>query len=89
MKKTLLVSMLLVGFFAACFGTYTTTSTEYKTPILKTALNFHASYANGKVTTSRANINVVTSSAMKRYKVVKSATNHFPVYPDDGYITAI
>ena len=89
MKKILLMSMILAGFSAICFGTYTTTSSEYKAPILKTALDFHASYANGKVTTSWENINVVTTKAMKRYKVVKSTTNHFPVYPEDGYITAI
>gem|GEM_PF-1338642 len=56
---------------------------------MKTSLDFQASYANGKVSTSWENINVVTTKAMKRYKVVKSATNHFPVYPEDGYITAI
>lgn len=89
MKKRLITSIIAVGFFAICFGTYTNYSSEYKAPILKTALNFQATYTNGKVTTSWANINVVTSAAMKRYKVVKSSTNHFPVYPEDGYITAI
>lgn len=89
MKKALVLSMFLIGLSAVCFGTYTTTSSEYKDPILKTALNFQATYANGKVTTSRANINVVTNSAMKRYKVVKSSTVSSPVYPDNGYITAI
>ena len=56
---------------------------------MKTSLDFHARYANGKVTTSWANVDVVTTKTMKRYKVVKSASNHFPVYPEDGYITAI
>jgi hypothetical protein len=52
-------------------------------------LEFTANYTNGKVITSWKNIDVVTSKAMKRYKVVKSNINHFPVYPEDGYITAI
>lgn len=89
MKKIILTLSILIGFSAICFGNSTSYSSEYKTPILKTALDFHATYANGKVSTNRANINVITTSAMKRYKVVKSATNHTPVYPEDGYITAI
>jgi len=56
---------------------------------LKTALNFQATQANGKVSMSRANIDVITTNGMKRYKVVKSATNNAPVYPEDGYVTAI
>lgn len=89
MKKTALLSLIIVGFFAVCFGTYTSSSSTYKTPILKTALNFQANYDNGKVHTSWASIDGITSNWMKRYKVVKSKTNRFPVYPEDGYITAI
>jgi len=89
MKKLLLFSMLLAGFSAICFATSSNYPSIYNAPILKTALDFHANYANGKVTASWANINVVTTKAMKRYKVVKSATNSSPVYPEDGYITAI
>ncbi len=87
--KKLLISVLLLPFFGLCFATYTSTTSEYKTPILTTALDFHASYTDGKVTTSRANIDVITSKTMKRYKVIKSTTNKAPVYPEDGYITAI
>lgn len=89
MKRILLVSVILAVFSAICFGTYTTTPSTYYAPILKTALDFHATYADGKVTMSWANIDVVTTKTMKRYKVVKSATNSSPVYPEDGYITAI
>jgi len=38
---------------------------------------------------SWANVNVITTNAMKWYKVVKSTTNNAPVYPEDGYVTAI
>lgn len=72
-----------------CFANSSSSSNGYKTPILKTALNFSATYANGKVTTSWANINVVTNNTMQWYKVIKSKTNSAPVYPEDGYITAI
>lgn len=81
--------MVLIWLSAMCFGTYTTYSSEYNAPILKTSLDFTANYTNGKVYTSWKNINIVTTKTMKRYKVVKSATNHFPVYPEDWYITAI
>lgn len=81
--------MILIWFSAVCFGTYTTTSSEYKTPITKTTLDFSAAYANGKVSTSWKNINVVTNTAMKWYKVIKSTTVASPVYPDNWYIQAI
>ena len=81
--------MILVWFSAICFGTYTTTSSEYKTPVIKTALNFSATYANGKVSTSWKNIDVVTNTPMKWYKVIKSTTVTSPVYPDNWYIQAI
>jgi len=85
MKKLLLTSLVLIWLSAVCSanGSYWS---EYKTPILKTALNFQASYANGKVNTSRESIDVITSNAMKYYKVVKSADVASPVYPDNGYI---
>lgn len=89
MKKIAVISMILVWFSAACFANSSVYTSEYKAPILKTSLEFSASYANGKVVTSWKNIDVVTTNAMKRYKVVKSNVNHFPVYPEDGYITAI
>ncbi|MFA7298649.1 MAG: hypothetical protein WC010_03330 [Candidatus Absconditabacterales bacterium] len=89
MKKLLVISTILLGFSAICFGNSTTYTSEYKAPILKTSLEFTASYANGKVTTSWKNIDIITTKGMKRYKVIKSSTNHFPVYPEDGYIQAI
>ena len=81
--------MILVWFSAVCFGTYTTTSSEYKTPIIKTALDFSATYANGKVSTSWKNINVVTNAPMMWYKVIRSNTVTSPVYPDNWHIQAI
>lgn len=81
--------MILVWFSAVCFGTYTTTSSEYKTPIINTALAFSATYANGKVSTSWKNINVVTNAPMMWYKVIRSNTVTSPVYPDNWYIQAI
>gem|GEM_PF-2200776 len=90
MKKLFVVmSVLAVGFSAMCFANSSSSSSEYKTPILKTALNFQASYTNGKVSTSRSSIDTITNNGMKRYKVVKSKTNNSPVYPEDRHITAI
>jgi len=84
--KKIFLALLALCFFIPCFATYTT---EYKAPILKTSLDFHANSTNGKITTSWANIDIITKNTMKWYKVIKSTTNRFPVYPEDGYIAAI
>lgn len=62
-----------------------TANSEYVTHSTS-SLNFSATYADGKVSTSRWNFAVPTGQSWQYRKVVRSSTNANPVYPDDGYI---
>jgi len=56
---------------------------EYAKPVLVKAIGFKARLKDGKVYTSWKKY---TRSDFMYYKVVRSATNHDPVYPEDGAI---
>jgi hypothetical protein len=56
---------------------------EYSKPVLIKAIGFKARLKDGKVYTSWREY---TRGDFKYYKVVKSATNRNPVYPEDGAI---
>jgi len=84
-RKFLLGFFALAPFFWLASATYTTTSSEYVTHATS-SLNFVATYADGKVSTSRWKFTVPSGHTRQYRKVIKSNKNANPVYPDDGYI---
>ncbi|NOQ35977.1 MAG: hypothetical protein GQ569_08780 [Methylococcaceae bacterium] len=75
MKKFLLLFLLSFSVFAG--------KETYKVPVLIEAINFQADYKDGKVSTRWPKYK---RDDFLYYKVVKSANNNNPVYPEDGMI---
>lgn len=85
MKKISFLVLILLGI-SSTYATYTTTDSSnwYPEPILDSSINFKATLDWGKVYTSWSAYN--KDEGFVYYKVVRSADNSNPVYPDNGYI---
>ncbi len=86
LTKLLITLLSLFSILGLCLAHSGSSSSWYNPPITDTSLNFKAYLDNGKVYTSW---NVFTKEPLKRYKVMRSTTNPYPVYPEDSYIAAI
>ena len=82
MRKFFLASVLACACLLTT-GTYATTSgSTYNAPEYPADFHFEATLrADGKVETSW---NVNAPTGFNYYKVIRSATNENPLYPDDG-----
>ncbi|NOZ43573.1 MAG: hypothetical protein GXP45_00075 [bacterium] len=89
MKKLLsfVLSLVLLGasMTGLAFACETNTSPEWQAPVHNDGLNFQAKYSDGAVHMTW-NKFVPQSSKWKYWKVVRSTSKQYPVYPDDGYI---
>ncbi len=85
MKKFFLASVLVcTALFGANVFATTSSSNGYNAPQYPTDLHFEAHLTDeGKVET---NWNKYVPEGFNYYKVIRSATNENPVYPDDKYI---
>lgn len=75
MKKFIFLFLMSFSVFAG--------DESYKAPVLIEAITFQAEYKDGKVTTRWPKYK---RNDFLYYKVVKSADNNDPVYPEDGAI---
>jgi len=75
------VSMLLVSSVSANWDV----SKPWQPPVWAQYLNFQASLQNWQVSMNWAQMNLPDWDSWKYYKVMRSQTKEFAVYPDDGY----
>lgn len=61
----------------------TSSDSGYNAPVVRSAFNFKATLADGKVSMAWT---PYAPAGFNYYKVIRSTTNANPVYPEDGYI---
>ncbi|MBI5421806.1 S-layer homology domain-containing protein [Candidatus Peregrinibacteria bacterium] len=82
LRSVAVTLMLMAGFSPALANT--SAGNGYNAPVIVSSLNFTATVMpNGEVMTSWV---PYVTEGFNYYKVVRSADNLNPVYPDDGYI---